>query len=155
MFWKVQLHLFIAQGILVFIYIIWPLLKTLFSLLERAIGALFSSGPDIDDLYSDVRPEDLFGDTGRKASFGERGFDEWTEAARSKSAPTTREKHLAALGLGACVTSQEIRAAYRRAAKKYHPDRFASQRHSPAQRQAASERMRQVNEAYDWLMANR
>jgi len=68
--------------------------------------------------------------------------------------PPERGKCLATLGLKEPVHLMEIKTAYRQMAKVYHPDRFASEQHSDADRQAAAAKMRDVNAAYDWLRAN-
>lgn len=52
------------------------------------------------------------------------------------------------LGVSQNATDEEIKAAYRKLVKKYHPDRFAS---DPAKQAAASEKLKQVNAAYDML----
>ena len=52
------------------------------------------------------------------------------------------------LGLGATATRQEIRAAFRRAARRWHPDK------APAGEEAAFRvRMQEVNAAYQHLLA--
>ena len=53
------------------------------------------------------------------------------------------------LGLGPRFTGEELKAAYRRCAAMYHPDRYASA--SPGERQNAEDLMKKVNEAYERL----
>jgi curved DNA-binding protein CbpA len=50
-------------------------------------------------------------------------------------------------------SEEEIRAAYRRLAKKYHPDRFALQDQPTKERH--SERMTLINAAYEIIRADR
>ena len=52
------------------------------------------------------------------------------------------------LGVSENATDEEIKAAYRRLVKKYHPDRFAN---DPEKHAAASEKLKQVNAAYDMI----
>ncbi len=49
------------------------------------------------------------------------------------------------LGVSPSATDEEVKKAYRKLAKKYHPDNFAN---SPLRAQA-EEKMKQINEAYD------
>jgi len=52
------------------------------------------------------------------------------------------------LGVTENATDEEIKAAYRKLVKKYHPDRFAN---DPQKQAAASEKLKQVNAAYDMV----
>lgn len=52
------------------------------------------------------------------------------------------------LGVTENATDEEIKAAYRKLVKKYHPDRFAN---DPPKQAAASEKLKQVNAAYDMI----
>lgn len=65
-----------------------------------------------------------------------------------------RAQHLSVLGLRDPAHLMEVKHAYRTMAKTFHPDRYASPAHSTDERRAAAERMREVNQAYDWLCAN-
>ena len=53
------------------------------------------------------------------------------------------------LGVSPTATDDEVKAAYRELAKKYHPDNYAN---SPLE-DLATEKMKEVNEAYDQVMA--
>jgi DnaJ-domain-containing protein 1 len=53
------------------------------------------------------------------------------------------------LGLTAASTREQVRAAYRRMAGEWHPDRVSG--HAEAVRQAATEQMAEINEAYRLL----
>ena len=55
------------------------------------------------------------------------------------------------LGVPPTATDEEVKAAYRELAKKYHPDNYAN---SPLA-DLATEKMKEVNEAYDQIMAER
>ena len=52
------------------------------------------------------------------------------------------------LGVTQNATDEEIKAAYRKLVKKYHPDRIAN---DPEKQSAASEKLKQVNAAYDMI----
>jgi len=55
------------------------------------------------------------------------------------------------LGVSPSATDEEIKAAYKELAKKYHPDNYAS---SPLA-DLAEEKMKEINEAYDTVTAQR
>lgn len=57
------------------------------------------------------------------------------------------------LGVAATSTREQIKAAYRRMASRYHPDRLADrlERSSEQERDVATERMVSINEAYRLL----
>ncbi|GKX66908.1 J domain-containing protein [Inconstantimicrobium mannanitabidum] len=55
------------------------------------------------------------------------------------------------LGINENATEAEIKKAYRELAKKYHPDQYGT---NPL-KELAEEKMREVNEAYDYLMKNK
>ncbi|MEA4853779.1 MAG: DnaJ domain-containing protein [Christensenella sp.] len=52
------------------------------------------------------------------------------------------------LGVSENATEDEIKTAYRKLVKKYHPDRFAN---DPEKQAAASEKLKQINAAYDMI----
>lgn len=64
-----------------------------------------------------------------------------------------REEHLMTLGLKAGATPAEIKRAYRRLARKHHPDRLMSQGLSAAEMEKAEEIMVKLNAAYAALEA--
>ena len=55
------------------------------------------------------------------------------------------------LGISPSATDEEVKAAYRELAKKYHPDNYAG---SPVA-DLADEKMKEINQAYDTIMAQR
>ena len=55
------------------------------------------------------------------------------------------------LGVSPAATDEQIKAAYRELAKKYHPDNYAG---SPIA-DLAGEKMKEINEAYDEVMNQR
>lgn len=57
----------------------------------------------------------------------------------------------AVLGINRDATDEQIKAAYREQARKYHPDNYADNPLSDL----AAEKMKEINEAYDAIMAQR
>ena len=55
------------------------------------------------------------------------------------------------LGVGKTATDEEIKAAYKEKAKKYHPDNYSDNPLSDL----AEEKMKEINEAYDQIMNSR
>ncbi len=62
-----------------------------------------------------------------------------------------RQKFLRVLGLAEGATEKDIRSAYRKLAMKYHPDRVQADGGSEEDVEKATEKMSDVNMAYDWL----
>lgn len=56
------------------------------------------------------------------------------------------------LGVGRDATEEQIKAAYREKARKFHPDNFAE---NPAAAEMANEKMAEINEAYDTVIKHR
>jgi len=52
----------------------------------------------------------------------------------------------AVLGISPTATDEEVKSAYRKLARKYHPDNYAS---DPAAAKQAEEKMKEINAAYD------
>lgn len=60
--------------------------------------------------------------------------------------PTTLESACQVLGVSSRSTREQVRAAYRRMAGRYHPDRLAAC--DPREQKQASDRMASINDAY-------
>jgi hypothetical protein len=88
----------------------------------------------------------------RAAKFGGGGASDARQAPPCKPDPVVdeRAKCLHRLGLSGGATETQIRKAYRKLAKTHHPDLQQNE----AAKKRASQRMLQINDAYDWLMAN-
>lgn len=56
------------------------------------------------------------------------------------------------LGITPSATDEEVKAAYRKMVRKYHPDNFAG---NDTTREMANEKMQQINEAYDRIQLER
>ena len=70
---------------------------------------------------------------------------------RPKRANTTEKtKRLNILGLKASATKEEIKAAYRRLAKEYHPDKLSGV--SEVVKKIAEEKFKEVSDAYNYLI---
>ncbi|MDJ0920330.1 MAG: DnaJ domain-containing protein [Henriciella sp.] len=165
MLWKSMGHIFIAQAVMVFAYIIWPKLQPL--LLRLADWIRRKYGDDENIAYGGDK-EEAGAFQGKWRAYEEQAYRKRSEQARFRqrtyrqtSPPpppaeplTPRHAHMSLLGLQKGASRSQIKKAYRKLAKTYHPDRFASKRHSDAERAEASAKMREVNEAYDWLQEN-
>ena len=68
---------------------------------------------------------------------------------RRVARPDRRQRALATLGLEDSASVQEIRRAYKRLAKKYHPDRVAHL--GPELVKLTEEKFKEVKQAYDDL----
>jgi len=68
------------------------------------------------------------------------------EATADEGEGMTLGRAMRLLGLTAASTREQVRAAYRRMAGEWHPDRVAGR--AEAVRQAATEQMAEINEAY-------
>ena len=61
-----------------------------------------------------------------------------------------RERCLAVLELTRDATAEQVRSAYRRMCRRYHPDRFAG---SPEKSRVANQVLMEINAAYAYLTA--
>ena len=65
---------------------------------------------------------------------------------------TTSDRFYEVLGVRPGASRQELKAAYRDLTKVWHPDRFA---HDPRLQQKAEEKLKEINEAYEQLIAGK
>lgn len=85
----------------------------------------------------------------RRRQGGEES-DDWQAADEVEIVcPLTLESACRVLGVAVTSTREQIRAAYRKMASRYHPDRLA--RSGAREQKLASDRMASVNEAYRLL----
>jgi len=105
--------------------------------------------------YHDWREE-----TYRKAAGGFHQQDRRQESRHGQAEPSRysmseKDKMFAALELSnQNATAKDIKTAYRKLARQYHPDVLASQGLSDAELDVAMKQMQAVNAAYDWLEDN-
>lgn len=158
--WNSVVHVILLQVAMAFYYLAWPALsKGLTWLLRKlsknfprfepreetaAHGAGAYRGNWRDRQYQRTAHSDR----------GERREYRHRRAVEPRATQSLRSKHLNILGLKEPAHLLDIKTAYRSMAMAYHPDRFASGDHSDADRAAAAAKMRQINEAYDWLRTN-
>ena len=74
-----------------------------------------------------------------------------TQSATHSTPQSERFGHLQTLGLTPGVDPHQIKDAWRRLARRFHPDKLVSQNLPPDQLEKAEARMQSINEAYDWL----
>ncbi len=83
--------------------------------------------------------------------FGDRGGRQQRSEQRTSSRQHSRAADLQLLGLGANATADEIKRAYRQKVKELHPDRLQAQGLPEAMLKQATERMAEINAAYERL----
>ena len=79
------------------------------------------------------------------------GYDP-PQASPAKTPPDPRKAHLKTLGLGVSATNEDVHDAFKKIARRNHPDRLL--RSTPARRAAAETRFKAASEAYHWLTAH-
>ena len=155
--WNTVLHVIILQAALAFYYLIWPALSKGSVWLLHRMGKFL---PSPEQPESD-KPRAYRGKW-RDAQYQRTRFSDhadWQEhrqqhVGKPRTNDALKAKHLRLLGLREPTHLIEIKSAYRSMARTYHPDRYAAEDHSDAKRAEAAQKMRQINEAYDWLCAN-
>ncbi len=153
MFWRSQSHLFVLQGLLIFKYILWPIIETIISVVSEFISQRAS--PDNPDTQGESAEQTAFRGKWRDYERARETYRDARHQERARPRPKTkREKYLQVLGLTGTPDSVMIRRGYRQLVKKYHPDKYAADAHTDEERKLASIKMRQINEAYDWLEEN-
>lgn len=152
MFWRAQTHLFVLQGLLIFKYILWPFIQTVISVIGEFVAQRSKSDPDSESAFEQ---HTAFRGKWREYERARNTYQHERHQARARPRPKTkRERYLQVLELSPAADSGMIRRAYRQLVKQYHPDKFAADGHTAEERKVASIKMRQINEAYDWLQAN-
>ena len=86
-------------------------------------------------------------------------YHSYSQSRRQSSTPESwmseTDKMLKIMGLaGMQPDAAQIKSAYRKLARQYHPDALASQDLSEAKLDKAMKRMQEINAAYDWLEDN-
>ncbi|MEO1322628.1 MAG: J domain-containing protein [Pseudomonadota bacterium] len=158
--WQTVAHILLLQVALAFYVLVWPVLRKGAFLASRKLSKWFPESDVATDAQS-ARKQAYRGNW-RNTEYQRTqsaNKDQWQDYSKRRTeharpSQTMRSKHLLALGLNEPVHLLDIKTAYRRLAKAYHPDRFASDRHSDDKRASAAARMREINAAYDWLRAN-
>ena len=99
----------------------------------------------------------------RSETYDERKADNryhtYSQSRRQSAPPESwmseTDKRFKIMGLaGTQPDAAQIKSAYRKLARKYHPDVLASQDLSEAKLDKAMKRMQEINVAYDWLKDN-
>ena len=75
-----------------------------------------------------------------------------TQQSRITNKESLVKRKLHVLGLNHAKNQEDIKQAYRKLAKIYHPDRYANQ--SKSEQKMAHERFIEIKAAYDYLMAH-
>lgn len=158
--WNPVAHVILLQAAFAFYYLIWPALKKGLAWVSRQLPKHWFQSEEDDDLQARARGpyRGNWRDAQYQRAHGFKREQQRTYQHRKADAGRTanplKSQHLSVLGLHEPVDLIEVKSAYRRLAKTYHPDRFAAAKYSDAARASAAEKMRDVNAAYDWLRAN-
>lgn len=156
--WTPVAHVIILQ--FAFVYLIWPVLKKMMVVVSRRLPDRWFESENDERVYT--RSGQPYRGNWRQAQYQRADHSRssnWHQKNRAQAdskyaTPPLKAQHLGVLGLREPVHMIDIKSAYRRLAKTYHPDRFAAAKYSQAARQAAKDKMREINAAYDWLCAN-
>lgn len=154
------LHVLIAAGFLIWVYIIWPWLYDVHEAVRSRIGLslderlerIRQKGRKEASQQRRAKPESWGWQTHERAKAGQHRRERPEPPPRTQPL-TERDRHLATLGFSDAPDSSALRKRYRKLAKQWHPDRFAAHA-SEAKRREAVTRMREINAAYDWLVDN-
>ena len=155
--WNSVFHVILLQAALAFYYLVWPVLsKGLIWVFGRL--AKYLPRPEKPELDRQSAYRGKWRDAQYQRTQRSDGA-EWQQhrkqqVEKARAVAATRAKHLHFLGLSEHAHLIDIKTAYRSMARTYHPDRYAADDHNDAKRSAAALKMRQINEAYDWLCAN-
>ncbi len=151
---KTVFPILLAQAALAFYYLVLPfLLKVLrrFASLGRSPLPHASPGQERE---AEPKASEYRGKWRDAAYTGERSKEKPEPPKQPPPENALRAQYLMTLGLRDPVHLKDVKHAYRSMAKTYHPDRYASSAHSCEQRSLAADKMREVNQAYDWLCSN-
>ncbi|MEM5515715.1 J domain-containing protein [Henriciella sp. AS95] len=168
MFWTTYLPILVAQVLFALVYLGWPILKKVGTWTGRKLANAMPAERAGEELRFESRARaGMERDWGPYSARFARAFSDASSKTRSSSPPpppppppvppppdTPRKAHLRTLGLSGQPDAKALRSTYRKLAKKFHPDQFASSAHSDTARRKASARMSAINEAYDWLVQN-
>lgn len=107
------------------------------------------ASPDAASQLRESRAQEYL--TADRRSPADNEWDDWGADQPETASPLTVESACRILGVTATSTREQIRAAYRKMAGRYHPDRLAQA--GPREQKLASDRMASINEAYRLLCA--
>jgi len=159
---------------MIFIPMGYATVETLIETLERKMETASGTGV-FDELYKKYNaprfrqdPFEWFDSTNysawqeqlykEAAGGGAKEDDFKTHHGANKAPPFAlpeKDRMLAVLGLTSRdASAASIKKAYRKMARKYHPDMIAGQNLSESQKQAAEKKMQTINAAHDWLKEN-
>lgn len=154
--WKTVGPIVLLQILVAFLYIAWPWMRRVLAASGKLIESLLPDSPEVGP--SMPPNEEAFRRKWREAEPERERPDRQERTIADETPPRQpsgpRENYLRTLGLRGSITKSEIKRAYRKLAKRYHPDQFAAHHHSTSDRECAAEKMVALNEAYDWLLAN-
>ena len=158
--WNAVVHVILLQVVLAFYILVWPVLKSGAAWIARALARRFPTDLEADP--ATAGPQRAYRGKWRDTQYqrAERASKYAWQENRKRRAQTAyggnslKAKHLRVLGLSEPVHLLDIKSAYRRLAKDFHPDKFVSDQHGEKTRAAAAARMREINAAYDWLRSN-
>lgn len=98
-----------------------------------------------------------------RSAYANSGHPDWVPPGQRTSHQTTkdgfyvepmRQKALQGLNLKHGVSPKDIHRQYLKLAKQYHPDKFMTMESSSSELKQAEEKMKEINEAYEWLENN-
>jgi hypothetical protein len=121
-----------------------------------AIGGCMACGSPVCIEHAFVSPRGVLCYVCADEEIDKRNPDAKTDRGRpfgfvnpfeNETGEETRRRHLRTLALADTADDEDIKAAYKRLAKRYHPDRAPE-----SERDAASKKLRALNEAYEWLV---
>ncbi|MEO1306187.1 MAG: DnaJ domain-containing protein [Pseudomonadota bacterium] len=157
MIWKSIGPIVLLQLLVAFFYLAWPMIQRVLEAVAKLI-APYLPPPQTEDGPTEESKKPFRGKW-REAQYTReqaqrQTYEDAQDAKPNHRASGPRDAYLRTLGLSADVSGAQMKRAYRKLAKRYHPDRFAAVHHSDDERAVAAAKMRALNEAYDWLVAN-